>query len=130
VHADPDIKKLEHKEVRHNIRRAERAHVKYDEIRLKAPQFHPPDDLREEIDAGLKRWQEHRHGTQIAAVRPLLLASSRCSRPSSADSSSLSARRRASYRGSTHNTAATSSHETSTRCARSSLLAPLVLAPG
>ncbi|GAA5943909.1 hypothetical protein JCM3775_002274 [Rhodotorula graminis] len=64
----PDIKKLEHKEVRHNIRRAERAHVKYDEIRLKAPQFHPPDDLREEIDAGLKRWQEHRHGTQIAAA--------------------------------------------------------------
>lgn len=67
---DPDIKKLEHKEVRHNIRRAERAHVKFDEIRLKAPQFHPPDDLREEIDAGLKRWQEHRHGTQIAAVSP------------------------------------------------------------
>lgn len=65
---DPDIKKLDHKEVRHNIRRAERAHIKYDEIRLKGPEFHPPDNAREEIDAGLKRWQEKRQGTQIAAV--------------------------------------------------------------
>lgn len=67
--ADPDIKKLEHKEVRHNIRRAERSHVKYEEIKLRAPQYQPPDDVREEIEAGLERWKANRHGTQIAAVR-------------------------------------------------------------
>ncbi|GJN89270.1 hypothetical protein Rhopal_002249-T1 [Rhodotorula paludigena] len=64
----PDIKKLEQKEVRHNIRRAERSHVKYEEIKLRAPQYHPPDDVREEIEAGLERWKANRHGTQIAAA--------------------------------------------------------------
>ncbi|GAA6002367.1 hypothetical protein JCM10207_001084 [Rhodosporidiobolus poonsookiae] len=64
----PDIKKLENKEVRHNIRRADKHHVKYEELHLKAPSWLPPDEVRHEIEDGLERWKQNRHGTQIAAA--------------------------------------------------------------
>ncbi|GAA5851332.1 hypothetical protein JCM8547_004210 [Rhodosporidiobolus lusitaniae] len=64
----PDIKKLDNKEVRHNIRRADKHHVKYEEIKLKAPTWLPPDDIKSEIEDGLERWKQNRHGTQIAAA--------------------------------------------------------------
>jgi len=66
---DPDIKKLDQKDVRQNVRRAERAHVSFDELHFKAPKFAPDDKTREEIEAGLERWKQGRTGTQIAAVR-------------------------------------------------------------
>ncbi|GAA5824205.1 hypothetical protein JCM11251_001566 [Rhodosporidiobolus azoricus] len=64
----PDIKKLDNKEVRHNIRRADKHHVKYDEIRLKAPAYQPPEEIKHEIEDGVERWKANRHGTQIAAA--------------------------------------------------------------
>lgn len=65
---DPDIKKLDQKEVRHAIRRADRAHIKYSELHLKAPNYTIPPDLKQEIDEGLAVWKSKRTGTQIAAV--------------------------------------------------------------
>ncbi|GAA6027302.1 hypothetical protein JCM8097_002574 [Rhodosporidiobolus ruineniae] len=64
----PDIKKLDNKEVRHNIKKADKHHVKYEEMHLKAPSFMPPDDIKHEIEDGLERWKKNRHGTQIAAA--------------------------------------------------------------
>jgi len=64
----PDIKKLDQKDVRQNVRRAERAHVTFDELHFKAPKFSPDDATREEIEAGLERWKAGRSGTQIAAA--------------------------------------------------------------
>ncbi|GAA5932977.1 hypothetical protein JCM1841_003859 [Sporobolomyces salmonicolor] len=64
----PDIKKLDHKDVRQNVRRAERHHVKFDELRLRAPDYVPEEKTRIEIDEGLERWKANRHGTQIAAA--------------------------------------------------------------
>ncbi|GAA5916580.1 hypothetical protein JCM6882_002549 [Rhodosporidiobolus microsporus] len=64
----PDIKKLDNKEVRHNIRRADKHHVKYDELKLKAPTWLPAEEIKEEIEHGLERWKANRHGTQIAAA--------------------------------------------------------------
>ncbi|BGP16012.1 hypothetical protein JCM10213_005437 [Rhodosporidiobolus nylandii] len=64
----PDIKKLDNKEVRHNVRRADKHHVKYEELHLKAPNWMPPEDLKNEIEDGLERWKANRHGTQIAAA--------------------------------------------------------------
>jgi hypothetical protein len=65
---DPDIKKLDQKDVRQNVRRAERAHVTFDELHLKAPHFMPDDETREAIESGLDRWKAGRQGKQIAAV--------------------------------------------------------------
>ncbi|GAA5977629.1 hypothetical protein JCM11641_006880 [Rhodosporidiobolus odoratus] len=64
----PDIKKLDNKEVRHNVRRADKHHVKYEELHLKAPNFMPSDEIRDDVEAGLERWKANRHGTQIAAA--------------------------------------------------------------
>ncbi|GAA5909868.1 uncharacterized protein JCM6883_003120 [Sporobolomyces salmoneus] len=64
----PDIKKLDQKDVRQNIRRAERSHVTFSELHLKAPSFLPDDATREEIDSGIERWKANRHGKQIAAA--------------------------------------------------------------
>lgn len=68
IHTDPEIKKLDTKEVRHAIRRADRAHIKYDELHLKAPNWTVPPEVKEEIDEGLAAWKSKRTGTQIAAV--------------------------------------------------------------
>lgn len=68
--AAPDIKKLDSKEVRHAIRRAERAHVQCSEMTLRPPKYEAPEDVRHEIDEGLAAWKAERTGTQIAAVRP------------------------------------------------------------
>lgn len=65
---DPDIKKLDQKEVRHAIRRADRAHIKYSELHLKAPNYTIPPDIKQEVDEGLAVWKSKRTGTQIAAV--------------------------------------------------------------
>ncbi|GAA5928480.1 uncharacterized protein JCM15063_003890 [Sporobolomyces koalae] len=64
----PDLKKLEQKDVRQNVRRAERSNITFDELHLKAPNFQPDEDTRTEIEAGLERWKANRHGTQIAAA--------------------------------------------------------------
>lgn len=64
----PDIKKLDQKEVRHAIRRADRAHIKYSELHLKAPEYTIPPDIKQEVDEGLAVWKSKRTGTQIAAA--------------------------------------------------------------
>lgn len=68
VCTEPDIKKLDQKEVRHAIRRADRAHIKYSELHLKAPEYTIPPDIKQEVDEGLAVWKSKRTGTQIAAV--------------------------------------------------------------
>ncbi|BGP55327.1 hypothetical protein JCM8202_002173 [Rhodotorula sphaerocarpa] len=64
----PDIKKLDSKEVRHAIRRAERAHVQCSEMTLRPPKYEAPEDVRHEINEGLAAWKAERTGTQIAAA--------------------------------------------------------------
>jgi hypothetical protein len=65
---DPDIKKLDQKDVRQNVRRAERSHVTFAELQLKAPTYMPDEETRLEIEDGIEKWKANRHGKQIAAV--------------------------------------------------------------
>ncbi|GAA5959950.1 hypothetical protein JCM3765_000657 [Sporobolomyces pararoseus] len=64
----PDIKKLNQKDVKQNVRRAERSHVTFDELHLKAPNFMPDEATRLEIEEGIEKWKSNRQGKQIAAA--------------------------------------------------------------
>lgn len=66
---DPAAVKLNNKDVRQNLRRADKSSVSIDEMRLWSPTFLPDPKTKKQIEDGLEAWKNGRKGRQIASVR-------------------------------------------------------------
>lgn len=77
--ADPSTARLTSKDIKHNIRRAEKEHVSIEELYIDEPTWLPDEKTRKEIEDGIAAWRANRHGRQIASASllPWLDASSR-----------------------------------------------------
>ncbi|ORY92543.1 hypothetical protein BCR35DRAFT_336849 [Leucosporidium creatinivorum] len=75
----PDRVKFKNRDVKQNLRRAERADLSCDELRLWDPDYLPDDKTKKAIDSGLEAWRNSRQGRQIASASldPWLDASNR-----------------------------------------------------
>ncbi|KAI5474297.1 hypothetical protein MNV49_003650 [Pseudohyphozyma bogoriensis] len=63
----PDHVDLQKKDVKTNRMKAFAAKVVVTEIEVKGPTFLPDDNVKEEVEEGLRAWRDNREGTQIAS---------------------------------------------------------------
>ncbi|ORY92772.1 hypothetical protein BCR35DRAFT_298295 [Leucosporidium creatinivorum] len=75
----PSQVKLTGKDIKQNLRRAQKADLTIDELVLDAPTFLPDEKTKKQIEEGIEGWRANRHGRQIASASllPWLDASSR-----------------------------------------------------
>ncbi|KAM0787709.1 hypothetical protein ACM66B_003769 [Microbotryomycetes sp. NB124-2] len=59
---------LNNKDVKHNLRRAEKANLRIEELILEGPDFEPDPRDKKQIEEGIAGWRANRHGRQIASA--------------------------------------------------------------
>ncbi|KAK4056880.1 hypothetical protein OIO90_002130 [Microbotryomycetes sp. JL221] len=59
---------LNNKDVKHNLRRAEKANLRIEEMILEGPDFEPEPRDKKQIEEGIAAWRANRHGRQIASA--------------------------------------------------------------
>lgn len=63
-----DVKLDDEKEVRQNVKRAQKESVNVEELRLWEPDYMPDERTKKQIDDGLQAWKDNRKGRQIASA--------------------------------------------------------------
>ncbi|KAK4047746.1 hypothetical protein OIV83_005254 [Microbotryomycetes sp. JL201] len=59
---------LNNKDVKHNLRRAEKANLRIEELIIEGPDFEPDPRDKKQIEEGIAGWKANRHGRQIASA--------------------------------------------------------------
>lgn len=60
--------RFKNRDVKQNLRRADRADLTCDELRLWDPEYLPDHKTKTAVDEGLEAWRKSRQGRQIASV--------------------------------------------------------------